>query len=142
MNDNAPVYSIHEVGLHAKDRFRDEWVRLRHALWGDGMEDLDAQLNRLGELDVPYVGFLMCSPTGEAVAFCEAALRPYVNGCNTSPVVFLEGLFVNPELRRQGLARRLVARVESWGRELGCTEFASDIRAENHVSHAAHLALG
>jgi aminoglycoside 6'-N-acetyltransferase I len=67
---------------------------------------------------------------------------PYVNGCETSPVVFLEGIYVEPGARRQGLARRLGEEIEAWGKQAGCTEFASDIRVENRDSHAMHVALG
>jgi aminoglycoside 6'-N-acetyltransferase I len=90
------------------------------------------------------VGFVAC-PAGEptcAVAFAEVSLRPYVNGCKSSPVAFLEGLYVDPAWRLQGVARELVRAAEAWGRRAGCAEFASDIHLENHISHATHLALG
>jgi aminoglycoside 6'-N-acetyltransferase I len=134
--------TFHEVPLDSRGHLRSEWVRLRHALWHDGVDSLDAQLDQLQRAGVPYVGFLACKGGGKAVAFAEASLRPYVNGCDTSPVVFLEGLYVEPASRRQSIARQLVNTAEAWGRKAGCTEFASDIRADNHASHATHLALG
>jgi aminoglycoside 6'-N-acetyltransferase I len=57
-------------------------------------------------------------------------------------VAFLEGIFVTPEARGQGVARALVGAVEDWAREQGCTEFASDAALENSVSHNMHRALG
>ena len=134
--------TIHKVPLGAQGRLRAEWVRLRHALWNDGLDALDAQLELLERAAVPYAGFLACANGEHAVAFAEASLRPYVNGCETSPVVFLEGIYVEPYVRRQGLARRLAGEIEDWGKHAGCTEFASDIRAENRDSHAMHVALG
>jgi aminoglycoside 6'-N-acetyltransferase I len=142
MSASPTAFTIHEVVLDAQGHLRAEWVRLRHALWDDGLESLDAQLRQLAQAHVPYVGFLACTEGETAVAFAEASLRPYVNGCETSPVVFLEGLYVAPAFRRQGLARQLVSKVEAWGAAAGCAEFASDIRAENHDSHSMHLALG
>jgi aminoglycoside 6'-N-acetyltransferase I len=135
-------FTFHEVPLDAQGTLRTEWVRLRHALWSDGVESLDAQLTQLRHAGVPYIGFLACDEHGHAVAFAEASLRPYVNGCKTSPVAFLEGLYVEPTFRRQGLARALVAMAGEWGRAAGCAEFASDIHADNDLSHATHLALG
>ena len=77
------------------------------------------------------------------IGFAEAALRhDYVNGCETSPVAFLEGLYVAPEHRRRGVARALVAAVEAWAHERGVSEFASDALLDNIESHAFHRAIG
>jgi len=87
--------------------------------------------------------FLACEPSGNPIGLIEAALRTdYVNGTNTSPVAFLEGIFVVPENRRKGVARSLVAAAEQWASSLGCLEFASDALLENKQSHAMHRALG
>ncbi|AZW16199.1 GNAT family N-acetyltransferase [Bordetella hinzii] len=78
-----------------------------------------------------------------AVGLAEAALRrDYVNGCETSPVAFLEGLYVVPDSRRQGVGAALCAEIERWGREQGCREFASDTALDNHASQALHRRLG
>jgi aminoglycoside 6'-N-acetyltransferase I len=44
--------------------------------------------------------------------------------------------------RRQGVGAALVAAVERWGREQGCTELGSDTGIDNLASAAAHQALG
>lgn len=78
-----------------------------------------------------------------ALGFAEASIRTdYVNGTHSSPVAFLEGLYVQPDSRAQGIARRLVAGVEEWAGEMGCTELASDALVENEGSHKMHEALG
>jgi aminoglycoside 6'-N-acetyltransferase I len=90
-----------------------------------------------------YAAFVAYTSERQPAAFAEAALRrDYVNGAQSSPVVFLEGLYVVPALRRRGLARALVEEVCRWGRSLGCAEVASDALLENSVSHAVHRALG
>ncbi len=68
--------------------------------------------------------------------------RDYVNGCETSPVLFLEGIYVSPEYRQRGIARLLCEAIANWGREKGCTEFASDVLLENRDSQSFHTALG
>lgn len=78
-----------------------------------------------------------------AVGFVEAALRTdYVNGTSTSPVAFLEGLYVRPECRHRGIARAMVDAVVAWARDCGCRELASDALLDNAGSHAMHRALG
>jgi aminoglycoside 6'-N-acetyltransferase I len=80
---------------------------------------------------------------GRPVGFAEAAVRTdYVNGAQSSPAPFLEGLYVLPEARRKGAARELVAAVAAWARAMGYRELASDARLENEASHAMHRALG
>ena len=75
--------------------------------------------------------------------FAEVSLRSdYVNGCETSPVAFLEGIYVRPEHRRRGIGRALVAAVEQWGRERGCSELGSDALLDNHMSHRFHGGAG
>ena len=89
------------------------------------------------------IALLVRLPDGTPAGFAEAALRhDYVNGCATSPVAFLEGIYVQPEHRKQGLARLLCKAVEDWARSLGCTEFASDVLLENTASQGMHAALG
>ena len=66
----------------------------------------------------------------------------YVNGTSSTPVAFIEGIYVAPQFRRQGVGRSLVAVVAGWARDRGCTELASDALLENTASHAMHSALG
>jgi aminoglycoside 6'-N-acetyltransferase I len=118
---------------------REEWRRMREALWpGSGIDsDLDAWLHRRDA-----VVFVAVRAEGGLGGFVEAATRPYAEGCDTSPVAFLEGWYVDPDLRRQGVGRALVAAVEAWARANGLQEFASDALIDNDVSHQAHGRLG
>lgn len=60
----------------------------------------------------------------------------------SSPVAFLEGIYVLPEYRRSGVASALVQQVEHLAKQFACTEFASDAALDNTISHAMHRALG
>jgi len=119
----------------------DEWAALRGALWPDE-EGLRASAQAM-LADQRRIALLFRSDTGEALAFAEASIRrDYVNGCDTSPVAFLEGIYVAPDHRQRGVARTLAERVAIWARGFGCTEFASDALIENEASHAFHAAIG
>ncbi len=75
--------------------------------------------------------------------FAKAALRrDYVNGCESSPVAYLEGIYVRPGAWGGGVGRSLCGAVEAWARERGCTELASDARLDNAESQAFHGAIG
>lgn len=114
---------------------REGWLALRAALWGEEAGD---------PADLPEGdGNFVALADDRVIGFAEAAVRQdYVNGCDGSPVLFLEGVFVDPGHRRRGVARALIAAVADWGRARGCSEFASDAELDNTDSHAMHRALG
>ena len=79
-----------------------------------------------------YVQFVAYSETAAPIDVVEASVRSdYVNGTSTSPVAFLEGLYVVPEARRHGVGRALVTAVAAWAVQAGCRELASDAAVEN-----------
>lgn len=121
------------------------WVELRAALWPG--RSLDYHRDDVGWTFLSGAGeavaFIARNEASEAIGFAEATLRhDYVNGCSSSPVLFLEGIYVRPDNRRCGIARLLCNAVADWGRQRGCAEFASDAPLENSASHALHAALG
>lgn len=78
-----------------------------------------------------------------AAGFAQCQLRhDYVEGTKTSPVGYLEGVYVEAAFRRNGCAGRLLAACEAWARERGCAEFASDCELDNADSLRFHLAVG
>ena len=79
----------------------------------------------------------------QPVGFAQCQLRnDYVEGTGSSPVGYLEGIFIEQDFRRKGHARELLAACEDWARNQGCTEFASDGELENRDSLAFHLNMG
>ena len=123
---------------------RAEWTALRQALWPHlGRDGHAAEINQMLAEPGDLANFIARAADGTAIGLAEAALRhDYVNGCKTSPVAFLEGIYVAPGHRRDGVARQLVAAVEDWARARGCSEFASDAALDNIESHRMHAALG
>ncbi len=120
------------------------WAGLRHQLWPHlSLEKHQAEIVEALAQSERLIAFLCVVPDGTAVGLAEASIRSdYVNGCETSPVAFLEGIIVDPARRRQGIAGLLVAAVSDWARSKGLSELASDADVDNTVSHAMHAALG
>jgi aminoglycoside 6'-N-acetyltransferase I len=120
---------------------RPAWMAMRSALWPEMTEEDNLrETAKLGEEGFVRIAL---NTEGKPAGFAEATLRTdYVNGCETSPVAFLEGIYVEPWARRQGVAKELVAEVERWALGLGCREFASDALLENEASHRMHRGLG
>jgi len=121
------------------------WLRLRCALWPDGSESehrAEIDLFFAGQAGEPLAVLLAEDGAGRVVGLAELSIRSSAEGCVSDRIAYLEGWFVVPEARRRGVGRALVAAAEQWGRDQGCTEFASDTQADNLVSAAAHRALG
>ena len=119
------------------------WVALRAQLWPDHpIEEHRRDAHELlarGDKAAVFVA----KSDGQLVGFAEATLRvDFVNGSSTSPVTFLEGLYVVPQRRRQGVARALCDALELWGARAGCSEYASDALLENEQGRIVHAALG
>jgi len=118
------------------------WLRMRQGLWPVApIEYLDFDMDDLlGDPD--YAVFVASGADGEVEAFIEAGLRDYGEGCETSPVGYIEAWYVDEHIRGQKLGKELVYVAEQWAREKGAAEMASDTWLENETSIAAHLKLG
>ena len=119
-----------------------QWVALRIALWPDeDAQQIAAEAPAM--LARPDMLVLLALEGDAVIGFAEAAIRnDYVNGCETSPVAFVEGIYVEPQQRRRGVAKAMVAAIQVWVQQQGLRELASDALLDNAQSHAMHEALG
>ena len=123
---------------------RSEWLRMRSALWPHALaehpQEIDAYLDDSGKQSAVFVAE---HPSGGGLSgFLEARLRNYADGCSTSPVAYIEGWYVDPQIRRAGVGAALLEAAEGWSQKLGITEVASDSELRNELGQHAHLALG
>jgi aminoglycoside 6'-N-acetyltransferase I len=121
------------------------WLRMRQALWPEGSAEEHAQeIERFfsGRSREPLAVLIADDPARGVVGVAELSIRPFAEGCQTDRVGYLEGWFVVPEARREGVGRRLVEAAEEWARAQGCRELASDSESSNTTSLAAHRAVG
>lgn len=119
---------------------------MRNALYsGCPPEEVDQWFEAAGNWGAHLVGvavFVAVRPDGRLGGLVEIGLRPYAEGCKTTPVAFIEGWYVDPDLRGSGLGRELVETAESWARDKGLEEIGSGTELGNAVSLAAHLSMG
>jgi aminoglycoside 6'-N-acetyltransferase I len=110
-------------------------------MWDHPAAELEAELAAL--LQDPEAAVFTAKLGGGPVAFAQCQLRhDYVEGTETSPVGYLEGIFVDEAHRHRGVAAALLRACEAWAKEKGCAEFASDCELDNADSLRFHLAVG
>ena len=121
-----------------------DWLEMRGVLWDETERaEHEAEMAQTVAEPCRFAAFLAVTSEGRAAGFAEVSVRTdYVEGCDSSPVAFLEGIYVRPELRRRGVARLLCEAAQQWGRSRGCAEFASNAHIDNTVSQSMHLGLG
>jgi aminoglycoside 6'-N-acetyltransferase I len=122
----------------------EEWLRMRCRLWPGSGEDHDRETAAYfgGDTRIAVEVLVVDLGGGRLAGFVELGIRPIAEGCVSSDVAYLEGWWVDPDLRRSGAGRALVERAVAWARERGCEELASDTEPDNEVSAAAHEACG
>ena len=111
-------------------------------LWeGHSIEELQAEFADLVRSDEAACFLADMNDTPVGFAQCQKR-HDYVEGTTTSPVGYLEGIFVREAFRNQGIARQLLETCERWAKARGCREFASDCGLENDASLRFHLRMG
>ena len=124
----------------AKEKDLVSLAALGVQLWPvHGAAELVEEFARLMQQGTAF--FVAADPS--PIGFAQVGLRhDYVEGTQSSPVGYLEGVFVKEQCRKQGVGRALVAACEAWAKAQGCTQFASDCQLCNSESLAFHLSLG
>nr|WP_063840277.1 aminoglycoside N-acetyltransferase AAC(6')-Iad [Acinetobacter pittii]BAD12078.1 aminoglycoside 6'-N-acetyltransferase [Acinetobacter pittii] len=117
-------------------------ARLAMNVWKESsLKELVAEFEQMTKSNdaVAFILFI----EDQAVGFAQCQLRhDYVEGTNTSPVGYLEGIFVEKEFRHRGYASELLLKCEDWVKTKGCLQFASDCELDNIDSLAFHLKVG
>lgn len=117
---------------------RAGYQRMREALWPDCSDaDIDAWSAREDATTV-----LATRDDGSLCGFVEVGSRPYAEGCESSPVGYIEGWWVDEDVRNRGVGRALLRAAEDWCRSQGYREVASDALLDNIASHRAHERCG
>ena len=111
-------------------------------LWPEHtLEELTGEFEELISQDEAACFLAYAGDTAAGFAQCQLR-HDYVEGTDSSPVGYLEGIFVREDYRHQGYAKKLLSACEAWAREQGCTEFASDCELTNTDSLKFHLSVG
>jgi aminoglycoside 6'-N-acetyltransferase I len=117
-------------------------VELALLLWPHhSKEELDQEFTDI--LSDPNSTIFIDYEEGKNLGFCQCQLRfDYVEGTRSSPVGYLEGIFIREEYRRRGIGKKFLEHFEAWAKSCGCSELASDCELSNADSLNWHLKAG
>ena len=116
--------------LTAQRQHLDTWLTLRQAVYHDVAAD-DHLEERQQFLAADDKACLLDHGTDGAI-----------DGCLTSPVGYIEGIYVRETDRGRGIARQLTRHAEQWCRDRGCREIATDAEWDNSAAQRYHLHMG
>ena len=80
----------------------------------------------------PAMGYALCSLQSRALSIFSPPVKR----------LMVDHIAVEPEARKQGLARALLNRARALAQELHCDEILLDTWAENHEAHAFFAKMG
>ena len=121
---------------------------MRAALWPEASLDEHCRETDAWFADgpagtLPAAIFVAHTPNQSLIGFVEVGLRSHADGCDPAqPVGYVEGWFVAPDQRGNGVGAALMRSAEGWSRQHGAREMASDALSDNQPSELAHRALG
>jgi aminoglycoside 6'-N-acetyltransferase I len=122
------------------------WAAMRGRQWphadaADLLREAQAFTTEPNEAIIA-AAFIAEDDATQPLGYIEVSIREFADGCDSSPIPYVEGWYVEPFARRQGLARALMLAAETWARGRGFTELASDTEIFNDEGQSAHAACG
>lgn len=123
---------------------RYEWARMRNLLWYSSPEEHLTEIEWYfanNSTNIVHV-LVMERNNGKLGGFIEINIRNYAEGSESEQIPYVEGWYVDSDLRNKGYGKQLMAMAEEWAIKNGFDELASDAELENSNSIAAHKALG
>ena len=119
-----------------------ELVRMVLALWPEcnAEDELKSYRNILNDTSSHV---LIAKVETKSAGFIHLSTRnDWVEGTITSPVAYIEGIYVKPQYRKQKIAVSLVRHGEKWALSRGLSEMGSDTEIENVISQDFHRSIG
>jgi len=117
------------------------WSDFSHELWPSDPTPASHYLQERGK--TYYHNEFLYHANNEYEAFLSLSLRhDYVEGTKSSPVGYIEGIYVSPNFRNKGIAQELINFAKKWARDNNCSQLASDCELGNLASEAFHKSIG
>lgn len=115
------------------------WASFASQVWRTNEQEL---IEKFRNNKLPHE-FLYFSSSEEPIAWISLSLRhDYVEGCQNGPTAYLEGIFIIPDYRSQGIGDKLLSFAISWAENSGISQPASDVEFDNQLSQNFRFKYG
>ncbi len=134
---------MNELIITAEIKHMDQLLEMASDLWKDNYSESEMRSFFNEAMNSDKYKVLLFLIDNKPAAFIFLSIRTdYVEGSNSSPTGYLEGIYVKPEFRKSGIAGKLLSEGEKWIKEKGCRQIGSDAYLDNKVSFDFHVSLG
>lgn len=86
--------------------------------------------------------YFLISENNQILGMVELSSRNIVDGCLSSPVAYLEGLYLKKKHRGMGLGREAIEMIKNWCKENKFAELGMDAEIENLAAQKFFSAIG
>lgn len=121
----------------------DSLLKMGLKLWTDyGKMELSNELERVCSLNKQKI-LIAKNARDIAIGFSIFSIREdYVEGADSTPTGYLEGIYVESQFRKNGIAKRFMQIGEQWLKSKNCTQIGSNTWLTNLESRKFHKSLG
>lgn len=119
-----------------------EWSQFRSEIYSVVNPELDLkEMESIFASELWHCWFIE-REDGERIGLVELSLRNIVDGSVSSPVPYLEGLYLIATERGKGRGKATMELIKRWCLEHGLSELATDAELTNTRAHAFYEQLG
>ncbi len=86
--------------------------------------------------------YFLENDNNKILGMVELSSRNIVDGCLSSPVAYLEGLYLKKQHRGMGLGREAIEIIKNWCKKKGFTELGMDTEMKNVEAQKFFKAIG
>lgn len=125
-----------------EDKYIDDLVLMLLSIWPDSNFE-DEKEACIEVIENPNEAYFLAISGHNSIGFVYLNLRyDHVEGANSSPVAYVEGIFVKNEYQKKGTGSMLLDKAEEWALSKGCTQLGSDVEIDNLESLTFHQRMG
>ncbi|NOZ53445.1 MAG: GNAT family N-acetyltransferase [Gammaproteobacteria bacterium] len=119
-----------------------KWKEMRKEVYSSLDDEFhEKEMKQIFESSDWFCYFLM-DEDSKILGLSELSSRNIVDGCLSSPVAYLEGLYLKEEYRGMGLGREAIETIKTWCKEQGFTELGMDAELTNLKAQKFFKAVG
>ena len=128
--------------IRASNENLQQLTELALALWSNNKKDLIKSdfVYIIGHLNNRV---LLAKWDEEYIGFIHLSIRSgFVEGADTTPVGYVEGIYVKPDFRRKGVAKELYHAGLEWLKSKKCTQISGDIWINDNMCPDFYVGMG